>query len=233
MIVVGDIHGQIKLMENVIKEFKDRKLLFAGDIIDRGDGKNCLKLLKESGARSLLGNHEQMAIEFLRAPKENLITYYNIWMANGGLETLKSFDIKENEPEDMQKALNEDQLMSIIKEFSIYKLIDDIMVVHAGIDDGYLSDRSESFIWSRTSIDDIENKVANSFKNDFPHIKFMVTGHNIVNLPTVYVNYSILQLRIDLGSFYSKSVGAFDSRSGEFYKITENDLLICGNIKKR
>lgn len=230
MIIAGDIHGQVRLIEKVLKSFENNKILFAGDIIDRGDAKSCLKLLSESGAKSLIGNHEQMAIAFCNAPEADLKSFYNIWMANGGLSTLKSFGIKNKDLKSVQILIRTNAIFDIIRRFDIYKIIDDTIILHAGIDRNYLLDPHESFVWSRTPIDKVGSSVVLSFKNDFPAIKFMITGHNIVKTPTIYTNCSILQLRIDLGSFYSKTVGAFDTESKNIYKISENDVVLVGNI---
>ncbi len=231
MIIAGDIHGQVRLMEKVLKSFENNKILFVGDIIDRGDAKSCLKLLSESGAKSLIGNHEQMAIAFCNAPEADLKSFYNIWMANGGLSTLKSFGIKNKDLKSVQILVQTNALFDSIRCFDIYKIIDDMIIIHAGIDRNYLFDPYESFVWSRTPIDEVGSSVMLSFKNNFPAIKFMITGHNIVKTPAIYTNRSILQLRIDLGSFYSKTVGVFDTESKDIYKISKNDLLLVGNIK--
>ncbi len=231
MIIVGDIHGQTKLMTKVIKSFSKENILFAGDIIDRGDSKKCLDLLISSGADCVMGNHEAIAIAFSEAPKRLLKNYYFIWMANGGIETLKSFAFNDYSISDTQKAINDSPYIDIIKKFPIYKLYNNIMITHAGIDSGYLTDKRESYLWSRTSIDKVESLIISSFKLDHPKVELIVTGHNIVENPTLYKNNGINQLRIDTGSFYTKTVGVFDTKKRQVYKITKDDMMLTNIFK--
>jgi len=231
VIIAGDIHGQIRLMEKIIKSFGEA-ILFTGDIIDRGDSKNCLELLLSSRAKSIMGNHEAMAIAFSESPKHLLKNYYFIWMANGGIQTLNSLYISGYSISDTQKAINANPYIDKIKKFPIYKIYNHIMVIHAGIDKGYLTDRQESFLWSRTSIDKVEHSAISSFRNDYPNIELIVTGHNIVKNPTLYTRKNINQLRIDTGSFYTKTTGVFDTENGHVYKITENDIMLIQDLNQ-
>jgi hypothetical protein len=63
-IVLSDVHGYPELIENALgaAEFRQGadELIFAGDFVDRGGhARECLKLLDELGARTLIGNHDQ------------------------------------------------------------------------------------------------------------------------------------------------------------------------------
>jgi hypothetical protein len=63
-IVLSDVHGYPELIENALgaAEFRQGadELIFAGDFVDRGGrARECLKMLDELGAQTLIGNHDQ------------------------------------------------------------------------------------------------------------------------------------------------------------------------------
>jgi len=102
--VVGDIHGchkeLIHLQNKIEKDAKKRSgaklLIYLGDYVDRGPAvMDCIQSLIDFRPHDfsiiyLLGNHEQMLLDFLAEKKSSLY----IWLGNGGLETLKSYGNK-------------------------------------------------------------------------------------------------------------------------------------------
>ena len=99
VLVVGDIHSHYKKFISLYKKLnvdhqKDL-LIFLGDYIDRGESSeeiiNMLKFIideaKKPNVICLLGNHEQMMIDFF--DKDN---YGWIFPGNGGRETLKAIN---------------------------------------------------------------------------------------------------------------------------------------------
>ena len=64
---IGDIHGDLKIVEDVLEKFKDREKVFVGDIFDsynydRLDQRMCMDLIladvQSGGSKLVLGNHE-------------------------------------------------------------------------------------------------------------------------------------------------------------------------------
>ena len=98
---VGDIHGCKDLLDNIhnkiIKASKNRQgkklIIYLGDYVDRGpDIKGTIQTLIDFNPPHfkkifLLGNHEQMLLEFISESKNSPY----VWIANGGLETLNSY----------------------------------------------------------------------------------------------------------------------------------------------
>lgn len=81
--VVGDLHGCYHLLmaQLTAQNFDERcdLLIAVGDLIDRGpDSAECLALLGAPWFTSVLGNHEQMALEALQGDDSRL------WINNGG-----------------------------------------------------------------------------------------------------------------------------------------------------
>ena len=83
--IVGDIHGCFELLETTMRyhgfdKAKDR-LFSVGDIIDRGpESEKCLSLLSESWFHMVMGNHEQMMIDFITGGQGyNWLSQYGGW----------------------------------------------------------------------------------------------------------------------------------------------------------
>lgn len=62
MLFVGDVHSRVSLVEAALTMTAAAKIIFLGDLIDGPDGAqgsaNCVKLVRQSGAELVLGNHE-------------------------------------------------------------------------------------------------------------------------------------------------------------------------------
>lgn len=98
---IGDIHGCADLLDALLEKIeahaagRSRRLVFLGDYIDRGaDSARVIETLRrlqwrdEGGVTCLMGNHEAMLLKTLheRGARE-------VWLQNGGHETLRSFGV--------------------------------------------------------------------------------------------------------------------------------------------
>ncbi|WP_424989437.1 metallophosphoesterase [Flagellimonas sp.] len=129
--LISDIHGHNKTFRKALKKVALKKtdtLIILGDIIDRGpDSKGVLDtifLLKDHGfdVKCLKGNHEQLFIDSFDD------TYSKVsWIRNGGNLTLQSF--LTSDIEGIPK-----KYIDFIKTFEDYILIENYILVHAGID---------------------------------------------------------------------------------------------------
>ncbi|MDK3017759.1 metallophosphoesterase [Pseudodonghicola flavimaris] len=94
---VGDIHGRSDLLERLLERLDPRlPLVFLGDYVDRGeDSATVLRRLQALSADPdrtvicLMGNHEDMLLQFLDTPEERARS----WLRNGGLQTLAAFGV--------------------------------------------------------------------------------------------------------------------------------------------
>jgi len=103
---IGDIHGRLDLFESLLQTIReDAKaqrierphIVTIGDYIDRGP-KSCgvIDLLMELASEesveitSLMGNHEEWLLGFLKDPEEFLR-----WLEFGGVETCESFGVMD------------------------------------------------------------------------------------------------------------------------------------------
>lgn len=93
--VIGDLHGALSSLEELMKEVKFNtskdRILCVGDLTDRGPNSiECLELLKEPWFHSVLGNHDENTVKALekhfQVPTEKL-EEWDPWvflMHNGG-----------------------------------------------------------------------------------------------------------------------------------------------------
>lgn len=82
--IIGDLHGCFELLQRALDHVKfdssKDTLISVGDLIDRGpDSVSCLRLLNEPWFQTVLGNHEQLMLDFFdHGPTGRW------WMPNGG-----------------------------------------------------------------------------------------------------------------------------------------------------
>lgn len=114
-IAIGDIHGQNLQLERLLAEIcrqglrDEDKLIFLGDYIDRGpDSYKVVELLiklkqQRQNTVFLRGNHEQLLLDTYAYLNQNIFqveseitlsTETQIWLQNGGIETLSSYGVK-------------------------------------------------------------------------------------------------------------------------------------------
>ena len=212
---IGDIHGclnQLVSIHEQILNYKNYKkeedlLIYIGDYIDRGlKSKQVIDQIlqlknKEIKTVFLMGNHEEMMIDFLF----NKINNLENWLNYGADQTFKSYDIEVVE---FIKDGFEDHIIDKLRKVLIEKLGNrhinffknlqltfsaaQYLFVHAGIDPKKnLTDQSkQDYLWARSS---------DFFHKDFKAEKIIVHGHtpekNVVNFP--------YRIGIDTGCYFS------------------------------
>ena len=213
--VIGDIHGyhdQLIRLQKIIdddsKQSKGKKILiYLGDYIDRGPSiKDCIQSLIDFKPPNftivyLLGNHEQMLLNFLANKKNSLY----VWINNGGRETLNSYGNKMEQyvDESMQLEFNDKILDNFLISLSdthkkfFYELKffyewQNFFFVHAGIDPSMpLSKQTkETMLWSRNE---------NFLDSNLPFEKIIIHGHT-ASKKIIQKNNRIC---LDTGVFFS------------------------------
>lgn len=98
--VIGDVHGEFDtLLALVAKLPKDAKLIFVGDLIDRGEkSKEVIEFVRQNNHLCVLGNHEELMLTYgesfaKRYPNSTNISFLHSWYNNGGIATLKSYNL--------------------------------------------------------------------------------------------------------------------------------------------
>lgn len=100
MIILSDIHGNfdtmMALLDMIPQEEKDKGIAICGDLIDRGPkSKEVVQWCIDNKISVVKGNHEEMMVDWEAAGRK----YSNqLWLGNGGLETLDSYKEKVDHP---------------------------------------------------------------------------------------------------------------------------------------
>lgn len=102
--IIGDVHGHYDtLMQLVAKLPQDAKLIFVGDLIDRGlQSAEVVKFVREGDHACVMGNHEEMMVQygtsFMKTyPRNASTSFLSMWYGNGGIETLLSYELVKKE----------------------------------------------------------------------------------------------------------------------------------------
>ncbi len=92
--VIGDIHGALKALEQVLKRAKvrpDDQLIFIGDYVDGwSDSANTISFLIELAQQNpcvfIRGNHDDLVAHWLKTREMN-----DTWLQHGGQSTLEAY----------------------------------------------------------------------------------------------------------------------------------------------
>lgn len=80
-IAIGDVHGCADELEDLLQRLSpgaDDRLLFLGDLVNRGpDSHRAIRLVRESGHSSLMGNHELRLLTYRRLGDPSLLKDYD------------------------------------------------------------------------------------------------------------------------------------------------------------
>lgn len=222
---VGDIHGRLDLLENILDFIEAdaarhaddtaRHLIFLGDYVDRGpESRGVVDRLLDDPLPGfttvrLMGNHEQAMLAFLNGESDGLD-----WLSFGGLETLMSYGVPLRRLPRSEEAVTELRLSlaaalppAHVKFFRGCELvygIGDYVFVHAGVRPGVTLDNQMpvDLMWIR---------------DDFLRVrvplpgKVVVHGHTICDLPQDRDN----RINIDTGAFASSRLTCLVLRGAE------------------
>lgn len=160
--IIGDIAGRFDELILLLKKMPPADLTIAvGDLMDRGPkSKQVIEyFMNTPNTLALYGNHEDLMVNAV----ENFNTY--LWYVNGGTETVLSYGMLDNIPQEH---------ISWLKTLPLYFENDEVFVSHAPLsypDDlpGRFSRNPrdiEYFTWNR-------QRPKEKYKD-----KFMIYGHN-------------------------------------------------------
>lgn len=154
--VIGDIHGRPllveQLIENVPWDLKNDKIVFLGDLIDRGSDApgvvDIVMKLAESNPRVVVlrGNHEQMLLDCL--------DYGDLqWLIpeNGGLATLSAYGFELEELKDVSDIKIPEDHVAFFRSLPFYHEDEQAIYVHAGLIPGEPASETDPdvLVWTR------------------------------------------------------------------------------------
>jgi len=176
LIAIGDIHGEMRQLDSLLNKLqlqKEDTVVFLGDYIDRGRFSRqvitrLIQLSKTCRCIFLMGNHEKMLLEAYLDKSE---TSYNMWMMNGGVETVESYGTYEN-----IFATH----LEFFKSLKYYYKTDKYFFVHAGVNPDKTLDEQDKndFLWIRFAFIDHPHKLKQK----------IIYGHTPVEEPLIEVD---------------------------------------------
>jgi len=200
-IAIGDIHGLALALDALLDRIPaDGTLVFLGDYIDRGLHSpqvvaRLLRLEHERPCVFLRGNHEAM----LLASLAGIPGIEEIWLRNGGRETLESY--RWEIPDDHLAFFARSQLYYPTAEY---------IFVHAGLVPGEAPEQSEpdQLLWIREPF----------LSSTYDWGRLVVHGHTPTEdgLPDFRVN----RLNVDTGAVYGRALTAVVLPEMEFIAVT-------------
>ncbi|MBR9919791.1 MAG: serine/threonine protein phosphatase [Bacteroidetes bacterium] len=222
-LIFTDIHGCNATFRALLEEMdpgNEDQLCFLGDYIDRGpDSKGVIDTIWEWREKvdrliCLRGNHEQLLLEGL-----DDACSLAVWMANGGRETLDSFQAKTiaDIPSDY---------INFFHSTSHFAEVENAILVHAGLNfitsDGSPYSDLDGMLWIRNWYKDINY--------DWLGERMVIHGHTPVSDQTVRAmakDFKSQQyLNLDSGCVYDeKGYGHLSA-----YDLTNDKLYMCKRI---
>jgi len=212
ILAFGDIHGcytkLIRLMEQLKINPEKDILVFLGDYIDRGDQSkevvDYLVHLKKQLPSTifLLGNHEQMLLEYLSG--KNI----NPFLVNGGKKTLKSYFGDNRLFSDQNPRLDfPPEHLEFFYSLSPYYELEDYIFVHAGLRDGIPIERQEllDLLWIREDF----------YFSEFNFGKTIIFGHTPFQQPFIYKQ----KIGIDTGATYGNKLTCVELPARKFFAV--------------
>lgn len=202
--VIGDVHGcYYTLLELLSKLHKDARIIFVGDLCDRGlYSKEVIDLVIEKNYEVILGNHEDFMLKHV---DDYLNGINNIWYDNdqiGGRKTIESY-----------KSDNNILLKHIkyLKKLPRYIQIDMFFITHGlGLPYFRRKDFKDIDIQNgliKARITDESTKWGNSWEKDWRNYNVInIFGHTDYQEVEINHNY----YGIDTGCVYGRKLTAIE-----------------------
>lgn len=204
---IGDIHGRsdllTELLDGIVEDQRRRpevaetRLVFLGDYVDRGPASRQVIDHLETGIPPeyrpifLKGNHEDMLLKALISPAGQ-----EIWLANGGEATLRSYGIHRHyvPSSEISEALGTHR--RFFDRLELTHEAGDYLFVHAGIRPGIAlgAQRPNDLMWIRHDF----------LGHDGDFGRIVVHGHTPTTRPEVRHN----RIGIDTGAWMTGALTA-------------------------
>jgi len=210
--VFSDIHGCCREFHILLKRIPltpKSQIVFLGDYIDRGEDSKgvvdtVLALSKKFNVVTLMGNHEQMFLDFLN---DRYTEEAGSFIYNGGVATLSSYSKGKSD------YYIPDSHHRFYQNLKLYHETKDYLFVHAGIPNVAIKNLGNvanfnDFLWARESF----------FESDFPWEKMIIHGHSPIETATFYSK----RINIDTGCVYGHRLTALQLPQKITYAVNKH-----------
>lgn len=230
-LVVGDIHGGLRGLEEVLELVQPQHndtFIFVGDYVDGwSDCAETIRFLidfsERFSCRFIRGNHDQLLYEYLTGAKEN-----PMWLNHGGISSIKSY-AKLSEAE-VEKHI------AFLKDLeNFYIDSDNNLFLHAGFTNQkgpQFEYHPENVYWDRTlwemvcALDPNIPEDADTYPKRLKLFKEIFIGHTPVyrvgfDTPANFANV----WNMDTGAAFKGAVSVMDVESKQVWQSTPVYLL--------
>ena len=222
-LVVGDVHGKLKLLDRLLVEMSyvpgEDKLVLIGDLVDRGEDSRGvvdraiqLKQASPDTVVVLRGNHEDMMLQALMPDGD---IHAELWYYNGGIETLESYMVDDN-----QLKVPQDHV-DFLSSLPTWHEDEHAIYVHASL----VEDESGSFIHPEESPYSAELLWARNrrFFSEYSG-KTVVFGHTIAGM--MFGEFEKVWMRehvigIDTGAYLTGVLSAIELPSRRIFSVRD------------
>jgi serine/threonine protein phosphatase 1 len=223
-LVIGDIHGGLKALTQLIeiaKVTKDDRLIFVGDYVDGWSEsaqviQYLIELSKTNDCVFIKGNHDVWCADWLRTGDGD-----SVWLAHGGKETVDSYD-------GFSEA-DKKQHLYFFEDMQLYHIDNDNrLFLHAGFTSGYGVEREihkENFYFDRTlwemalTMDKHIDKQSELYPNRLKHYHEIYIGHTpTTNFKQSQPMKAINVWNVDTGAAFKGKLSAMDLETKEMFQ---------------
>lgn len=120
--VVGDVHGEYEVLLALVQKLpKDAKLIFVGDLIDRGlQSREVVAFVRKNNYQVVMGNHEVYMLHYGAELIEHHVDDVKVeidkeWLQNGGVATLLSYDLLKIRDDGSYQILKNKKAIEVFK----------------------------------------------------------------------------------------------------------------------
>lgn len=123
--VIGDVHGEYDVLLALVQKLpNDAKLIFVGDLVNRGrQSREVIAFVRENAFAVVKGNHEAYMLEhgrnFLTSLEKNEeVNLNNLWMYVGGVQMLQSYGLLSKDYEEARVVRNEEGIAALKRDIA-------------------------------------------------------------------------------------------------------------------
>jgi len=229
---VGDVHGRLDLLEVLIEALRednelrgpaDTRIIFLGDLVDRGPASAQVIDFLLSGAIDfasvdyIAGNHEDAFLDVLAGRNETASTS---WFRFGGVETLKSYGVSSSAIALRGLALFDElhhkvprRHIEFLETFEPHLRLGNYLFVHAGIKPGVALERQapHDLMWIRDEF----------LEDGRDHGMIVVHGHSVTDAVDRRTN----RIGIDTGAYKSGRLTALGLQGTDRWTVSTRPML--------
>ncbi|MCH9741089.1 MAG: metallophosphoesterase [Epsilonproteobacteria bacterium] len=233
--VIGDVHGEYQMLLALVDKLPtDAKLIFVGDLVNRGkQSREVIKFARENAFAVVRGNHEEYMLEHGRnfiegIEKDKRVNLHNMWMYVGGVQMLQSYRVLSKASDEPKVLKNEEGIASLKRD------LEWIASLPLFIDMGEIENYHLPLVISHGSIGDFWHlKETNRKHFEFYILSnrrrpssnspiFNIYGHTVV--PSVVKGKNFVSLDTGCGKSHDAKLSAYCIESGEVFEVSKAEF---------